>query len=35
MLKGAFEVILFNLVETIHVELPHKTIDLVMPEVVR
>lgn len=34
MTENAFGVVLSGLVKTIHVELPHKAIHLIMPEVV-
>lgn len=33
MPEGTLEVVMFDLVETVHVELPHKTVDFVMSEV--
>ena len=35
MPKGALEVVMFDFVEAIHVELPHKTVHLFMPKVSR
>ncbi len=34
MPEGAFEVVMFDLVEAIHVELPHETVNFVVAEVV-
>jgi len=33
MSKGAFEVVMFDFVEAIHVELSNETVHFVMPEV--
>lgn len=33
MSKGAFEVVVFDFVKAVHVELSHKTVDFVMSEV--
>lgn len=35
MTERAFEVVVFDFVEAIHVELPHKAINFVVPEVFR
>lgn len=35
MAEGAFEMVVLHFVEAIHVELPHKAIDLLVPEVTR
>ena len=35
VLEGGLEVVMLHLVEAIHVELPHKTIHLLMPEIAR
>ena len=33
MLEGAFEVVMLDLVEAVHVELPHEAVHLVVPKV--
>lgn len=33
MLEGAFEVVMLHFVEAVHVELPHETVHLLVPEV--
>ena len=35
MAEGAFEVVMFDLVEAVHVELPYETVDFIMPKVLR
>ena len=35
MFEGALEVVMFHLMKAIHVELPHKAVDLLVPEVAR
>ena len=33
MFKSAFEIIMFGLMKTIHIKLPNKTVDFIMPKV--
>ncbi len=35
MAEGALEMVVLHFVEAVHVELPHKTVDLLVPEVTR